>query len=52
MVGEACLCGLDFIGDENKIGSVQEFKSKDYTSFSNLCNKSPDIFWKTIEENV
>jgi|TARA_R100000479_G_scaffold121477_1_gene62501 glycosyltransferase involved in cell wall biosynthesis len=52
MVAEACLCGLEFIGDESKIGSVQEFKSKDYDSFSNLCKQSPEIFWQTIEENA
>lgn len=48
MVGEALLCGCEFIGDESKIGSLKEFKKVGYESFKNQCNNACKIFWEKI----
>jgi glycosyltransferase involved in cell wall biosynthesis len=48
MVGEALLCGCEFIGDESKIGSLKEFKKVGYESFKNQCNNAANIFWEKI----
>ena len=48
MVGEALLCGCDFIGDENKVGSLQEFKKYGLEYFSKQCSSAVDTFWQKI----
>jgi glycosyltransferase involved in cell wall biosynthesis len=51
MVGEALLCGCEFIGDESKIGSLQEFRKHGEKEFSQRCHNAANIFWQTIEKN-
>ena len=51
MVGEALLCGCEFIGDESKIGSLQEFRKHGEQEFSQRCNDAANIFWQKIQKN-
>ncbi len=51
MVAEAILCGCEFIGDESKIGSLQEFRNHGEEEFSQRCNNAANIFWQTIQKN-
>jgi hypothetical protein len=48
MVGEALLCGCDFIGDKSKIGSIQEFEKSGYDKFSENCQNAAEIFWSKL----
>jgi glycosyltransferase involved in cell wall biosynthesis len=48
MVGEALLCGCDFIGDKSKIGSIQEFEKNGYNKFAENCKNAAEIFWNKI----
>lgn len=48
MVAEALLCGCKFIGDKNKIGSIQEFDRVGYEIFRDSCQNASNNFWKTI----
>jgi hypothetical protein len=51
MIAEALLCGCEFIGNESKIGSLQEFLNHGVEEFSQRCNNAASIFWKTIQNN-
>jgi glycosyltransferase involved in cell wall biosynthesis len=51
MVAEAILCGCKFIGDESKVGSLQEFRKYGIEEFSERCNNAANIFWQTIQKN-
>lgn len=48
MVAEALLCGCEFVGNENKIGSLQEFKKIGEELFSAKCKSASDLFWEKI----
>jgi glycosyltransferase involved in cell wall biosynthesis len=48
MVGEALLCGCEFIGDESKVGSLQEFKKHGIDNFKNKCFNAASLFWEKI----
>ena len=50
MVGEALLCGCDFIGDKSKIGSIQEFEKNGYYKFATNCKNAVEIFWDKINK--
>jgi hypothetical protein len=48
MIGEALLCGCEFIGDESKIGSLQEFKKYGINNFEEKCSNASSLFWDKI----
>lgn len=48
MVGEALLCGCEFIGNESKVGSLQEFKKYGIDNFKNKCSNAANLFWEKI----
>jgi len=48
MVAEALLCGCKFIGNENKIGSIQEYLKEGEIKFKQNCQNASEIFWSKI----
>lgn len=50
MVAEALLCGCEFIGDDAKIGSLQEFRKYGMQHFSEKCNNAANIFWEILNQ--
>jgi glycosyltransferase involved in cell wall biosynthesis len=47
-VGEALMCGTKIIGDSNKIGSLEMFKSDNM--FREKCINAAKDFWKVMEK--
>ncbi len=47
-VGEALMCGVDIIGDSNKIGSLHMYQD-DPASFADKCDNAAKTFWEILE---
>ena len=47
-VGEALMCGVDIIGDSNKIGSLYMYQD-DPASFADQCDNAAKTFWEILE---
>lgn len=51
MIAEAILCGVpEFQGNENKIGSLQEYQRLGREKFAHNCMHAPQIFWDKINQ--
>ena len=49
MVAEALLCGCEFIGNESKIGGVQEYMKQGKEKFKENCQNASNLFWQKIK---
>lgn len=49
-VGEALMCGVEIIGDSEKIGSLNMYRSD--PNFRSKCINAADSFWEIIENDI
>jgi len=49
MASEALLCGCKFIGNESKIGGVQEYIKQGEEKFKQNCQNASNLFWQKIK---
>ena len=47
-VGEALMCGVDIIGDSDKIGSLYMYRD-DPVGFADKCDNAAKTFWEILE---
>lgn len=52
MVAEALLCGCEFEGNKNTIGSYLEYNKHGAEAFKEGCKNAADLFWAQIKENL